>query len=180
MPINLKNPIFFNNSCKLFFCKRKKVLLVKSNTLSFVFEPPVGIGLLKNKNKLFFIFDKQKKIDIHDYSCYLLINKFFKGVNLFFTKVFLIKGLGYKVFYDEKNNILSFKIGYSHIVNIQLNYFMKAFVQRNNKLVIKSPVLDLLGSFTNRILKIKKIDYYKGKGVLLKNKIISLKQGKKA
>ena len=111
----------------------------------------------------FFLFVNLIKTFIFNY-----LNGYFKELNL--------KGIGYSIFI--LNKYLYIDLGYSHYIGIYINknLILKRF---KNKLVIYSKSKILVNNFIKLLEKFKKIDIYKGKGFILKTKVLKLKEGKK-
>jgi large subunit ribosomal protein L6 len=91
-------------------------------------------------------------------------------------------GVGYRV--KQEGQKLVFTLGYSHPVEFLLPEHVEASVDKQVHLVIKSPIKALLGQTAANIIKLRKPDSYKGKGVQLKRGIkrlvkLKLKEVKK-
>lgn len=87
-----------------------------------------------------------------------------------------IKGLGYYIFL--KNNYLVLDLNYSHFIglNVPFGVLLKKF---KTKLVLFGFNRERLVNFANIILKLKKIDIYKGKGLFVRGVKFKLKEIKK-
>jgi len=92
------------------------------------------------------------------------------------VKKIIIKGMGYRV-YNQKLNIY-FKIGYSHLKSVFLPQDISIRITKKTLILICGKKY-LLGNFFNRILKLKKLNIYKEKGLLSPYKKIVLKTVKK-
>ena len=88
----------------------------------------------------------------------------------------MLKGVGFNVY--KKKNFLFFELGFSHYIGICIpkNIIIKRFKAR---LAIFSFSKNLAHNFVKKLLLLKKVDAYKGKGVIYKNQKIILKEGKK-
>ena len=71
------------------------------------------------------------------------------------------------------------KLGFSHSINIIIPQNIN-IINQNNKLIFISNDWLFLTKYIHYIKKYKKTEPYKGKGLLLKNEIIILKEGKKS
>ena len=95
------------------------------------------------------------------------------------TKLKMV-GIGYKVFLDNKiNNLLKFKLGYSHFIYYKLPVNMNVSISKSTIIYISGNCLDNVTQITSDIRSYKKPEPYKGKGILYFNEKIKLKPGKK-
>nr|YP_009327223.1 ribosomal protein L6 [Aphanomyces astaci]AOQ30618.1 ribosomal protein L6 [Aphanomyces astaci] len=130
-------------------------------------------NILLNFNNLF--LRKKKKSFLNLYKS--LIKLKIKGILQGFKLNLFLKGLGFKAFIEE--NILILKLGYSHSINIIIPKNIK-IINQTNKLIFLSNDWLFLTKYVYYIKNHKKPEPYKGKGLLLKNEIIKLKEGKKS
>src|SRR3546814_8661011 len=86
----------------------------------------------------------------------------------------ILKGVGYKAFLTNTSNV-ELKIGYSHSIDYSIPNSVNIDVFKNLILQINSPLKDSLGSISASIKGLKKIDIYKGKGILYKREKLNLK-----
>ena len=107
-----------------------------------------------------------------------LLQKAIIGVNLgFVTRLFFI-GVGFRVESIE-NRVIKLKLGFSHFVYIKIPSLINIFVPKKTRLIIKSCNDQILKEFSAKICSFKFPDVYKGKGIILKNQKLILKEGKK-
>lgn len=90
-----------------------------------------------------------------------------------------LNGVGFKCFYNLHDNFLLLQIGKSHYVKFKNNYKNLIIKTKKNKLLLLSNSNNDLGSFSAKLVSLKKPDSYKNIGVLLKNKSYRKKAGKK-
>lgn len=155
------NKIFFVGplgKLSLIFPIEKIFFFIKNNNLIFV------INIQKNKKSIFNLYNKLIKIKI-------------KGLLQGFKLNLILKGIGFKSFIE--NNHLILKLGYSHNITIEIPNNIKIINQSNN-LIFSSIDYIYLTQFVHYIKNFKKPEPYKGKGLLLKNEKILLKEGKKS
>jgi ribosomal protein L6P/L9E len=107
-----------------------------------------------------------------------LLQKAIIGVNLAFVIRLLFVGVGFRVESIEKN-VIKLKLGFSHFVYIKIPSFIKIFVPKKTRLIVKSCNHQILKEFSAKICSFKFPDVYKGKGILIKNQKLTLKEGKK-
>lgn len=108
---------------------------------------------------------------------YSLIKRNLKGLTQKFKINLFLKGIGFKV--TKINNILFFKLGYSHEIELSIPSQITVSIFNNTNLILYSSNWEQLTQFASIIKKLKKVEPYKGKGILLKNEQILRKEGKK-
>lgn len=90
-------------------------------------------------------------------------------------------GVGYRSFdVDEfKNNLLMFKLGYSHSLYFKVPKDLQIFCLKFTKLFIYGNSYQTVTQTASLIRSYKKPEPYKGKGILYETEKIILKEGKK-
>jgi large subunit ribosomal protein L6 len=186
------NILFFNSylgNINLFFID--KTIKIPLNINIYIkkkiifFKGPFGILSIKQKNLIIFKYNhqlililpiKKNKKSILNLFYKLIIIKI-KGIVKKFKLQLILKGIGFKI--NIENNILHLKIGFSHLIKIIIPNNIQ-IINQNNNLICSSNNFIALTQFIYKIRKIKKPEPYKGKGFLLKNEKILLKEGKKS
>lgn len=168
--INIPKNIDLNIYKNYIVIKGLKGQVIKKNTykVKYFFD--------KNLSKLYLYGNSYKNLSL----CLNMISQFIYGCNfLYFSKISL-KGIGYKIFLED-NNLLRLKLGYSNEVYYQINKQIIINISKKdtNSLILSCYNKQLLNEVLNEIYSLKKPDAYKGKGFLIKNKKIILKQGKR-
>lgn len=184
-----KHTIKIPKNIKVLYCDKK-------NLVTFI--GPSQIKSLKVKMKLFLTIDsniimvtnifasKASATDIKN------INKL-QGTTVAKIKQILIEitytlyhklnlvGVGYRVFpYEQLDNQLYFKLGFSHLTYFKVPSSLKTYCQKFTKLFIfGNSSFDVLTQTAARIRAFKKPEPYKGKGILHDQEKITLKKGKK-
>lgn len=191
--IQIKNKIFFKSSLgniQIFFID--KTLKIPSNVkiiidnktiyfesllgkLSLKFIQNINIFFKNNRLILNVNLKKNKKSILNLYN--KLIKLKIKGVLQGFKLNLILKGIGFKSFIENDQLIL--KLGYSHSISIKIPSNIKIVNQTNN-LIFSSIDYIFLTQFVHYVKSHKKPEPYKGKGLLLKNEKILLKEGKKS
>lgn len=138
---------------------------VKNNTL--IIKGSEGSFTLRNIDSL-----KQNKTLF-----YRLIQKGVVGVNFGYINRLTFVGVGYRV-ESLTDNVITLKLGYSHLISIKIPTAIKAYSPKKSTLILKSFDSQKLNLFTARIRSYRFPDVYKGKGILFKNETIRLKSGK--
>jgi hypothetical protein len=116
------------------------------------------------------------QININSYSLFekLLIKNKIKCTKLFIRKYYLI-GNGLKCYYYKNNIILDFNQNHWYLIKTQINKINIRTIKEN--LYFYSKDNNLINHITNKIIKLKKFNYYKSKGFInFKNKKIFLKK----
>ena len=90
-------------------------------------------------------------------------------------------GVGYRAFpYENLNNQLYFKLGYSHLIYFKVPQPLKTHCQKFTKLFVYGNCsFDKLTQTVAQIRACKRPEPYKGKGILHDQEKVTLKKGKK-
>ncbi|MBQ4192588.1 MAG: 50S ribosomal protein L6 [Bacteroidales bacterium] len=112
-----------------------------------------------------------------------LVNNMVVGVSEGFTVKQELVGVGYRV--AVQGQILTFSLGYSHEIQLQLPAEVKAEVPdikkgETPKLVLKSCDKQLVGQVAAKIRSFRKPEPYKGKGIKFVGEQLRRKAGKTA
>lgn len=155
--ILLKNNILFIKN--IFFCQIKIPIDIK-------------VFLIKN-----IIFLNSESFNIkNEISFYKIIKNLIIGVSKLWIKEIFISGIGYKIYIKEKK--IFFNLGYTDCKFLTIpNYIIIEL--KKEKIILKSVFKDKIGVFVYKILKIKKYNPYKKKGLFLENPIIKKSSKKK-
>lgn len=100
-----------------------------------------------------------------------------KGLSQRFKIGLFLNGIGYKV--QKIDNKLSFKLGYSHEIFVDIPDYIEVLIIKPTQIVFYGANWDKLTQYVHNIKKLRKIEPYKGKGILLKNETVLRKEGKK-
>jgi large subunit ribosomal protein L6 len=98
------------------------------------------------------------------------------GVSVGFTRVLEIVGVGFRA--TVKGDVVDLTIGFSHPVTYKLPAGVKAEVDKDGKLGLKSADRGLLGKVAADIRGFRPPEPYKGKGIRYQGERITLKEGK--
>lgn len=99
------------------------------------------------------------------------------GISLSYVLVLVLQGVGYRV--SKLDNKIVLKLGYSHTHSISIPDGVEIECVKS-EMHIRSPHLALLNSFAFSLRRLRFPDSYKGCGVLYKNELIRVKEGKKS
>lgn len=108
-----------------------------------------------------------------------LIKQTFVGLRSGFRIQLKLVGVGYKV-KTELGFILTFKLGYSHVVSIIIPVGLKVTCLKKSVISIFGSDKQQVNNFAAIIRSYKKPEPYKGKGILYQNEKIILKEGKRS
>jgi len=189
MNIPKKYTIKIPKYISVLYCNEKKII---------TFLGPLKKKSLKIKTKIF-IIKNQKLIKVSSTSFSKISNaekkkiKAIQGTTLALIKQSLIEvssllyqklkliGVGYRVFPVQKfeNQLLLFKLGYSHMIYFKIPNDLKIFCLKLTKLFICGNSYQELTQTAAFIRHCKPPEPYKGKGILYENEKIILKEGKK-
>ncbi|MEZ0180052.1 50S ribosomal protein L6 ['Camptotheca acuminata' phytoplasma] len=159
--------------------QEKNLVNIKYNTnqLQYQFNPLLNIdvkdGFIKVSRTSNDIFTKK----IHGTTRALLSN-IIAGLIKPFIKRIEIVGLGYDV--TKKNSDLVFNLGFSHIIPLTIPSNLEIEIIKNKEIIVKGIDKQFVGEFAAKILKLRKPEPYKGKGIRLFNQYVHRKAGKSA
>ena len=92
-----------------------------------------------------------------------------------------VKGLGYKAYIADGGSVLNLKLGYSHIVRFKFNKFMFAAKLgiKDRMFAVEGPEWVMLTNVVARIMSLRKVDVYRGKGIFKKFQSYKVRIGRK-
>jgi large subunit ribosomal protein L6 len=162
----------------LFFNQINNKILIKSNLgeLSFVLLPNIKIFKENNIIKVIRTNDLKKTRSNHGLTRSILQN-IILGLTKQFTISLIAEGVGYKFQID--NNYLIINVGFTHLIKMIIPTNLKVFLESATKLVITGIDKEIVGFFASRIVAIKPVEPYKGKGILYVGKTVIKKIGKR-
>ncbi len=88
----------------------------------------------------------------------------FVGEELTFKKKLRLKGLGFRISVDMMKRELSLKLGYSHLISLDIPDYITNIKSKKNVMLLESLDKVALGDFFKKIYDLRKADAYKGKG----------------
>ncbi|KAB8121972.1 MAG: 50S ribosomal protein L6 [Candidatus Phytoplasma cynodontis] len=155
----------------------KNLIKVRSsdNILKYHFNPLLNISVKENlitisrPNNDFFM----KKI--HGTTRALLANMILGLKNMFIKKIEIV-GIGFDV--NKESSNLVFNLGFSHKVYLPIMKDIQVEIIKNKEIIVKGFDKQMVGEFSAKILKLKKPEPYKGKGIRLVGQYIHRKSGK--
>lgn len=106
-----------------------------------------------------------------------IISNILYGLSRGFHTNLLLSGVGFRA--QKKDNIIEFKLGYSHLVNLPADPNIKLDIFKNTSLHLHGCSKEQLGNFAARIKHLRLPDSYKGKGIRVRGVNLRLKEGKK-
>lgn len=176
--MNIKNLetkiIFLPKNIEIY--KKQFNLLLKTKYGYIKLNIPKNINLyLKNSYLYVDILNNDKNGKTWE----IIFRNIINGCSRQYLNRLILKGVGYKAFLKSKDN-LELKIGYSHSIDFLVKDSLNIDVFKNLIIQLNSPLKDQLGSTTASLKSLKKVDMYKGKGILYKREKLNLKTGKKA
>lgn len=108
----------------------------------------------------------------------LLVHKF-QGIYRGFFTYLRIVGIGYRVFLNQNDGSLTFKLGFSHLYKVKIPNDVKVFLPEPTLLCFYGLDKNQVTQIAAKIRQLKKPSPYKGKGIRILNSAIKLKQTKK-
>jgi large subunit ribosomal protein L6 len=109
---------------------------------------------------------------------YSLLKNQIEGLSKGFKLVLKLKGVGFKAILDNSRR-LRLKLGYSHDVLVPIPSNLIVNCPKQDQIILFGTNKRDLTKFGASLKRLKKKDPYKGKGILLENEEIVLKEGKK-
>lgn len=97
------------------------------------------------------------------------LDEFLKALNsvkeeVTFKKKLRLKGLGFKISVDMIKRELLLKLGYSHLVNVEIPHYITNIKVKKSIILLESFDKIALGDFLKKVYDLRKADCYKGKG----------------
>jgi large subunit ribosomal protein L6 len=156
-----------------------RLLQVKGPVGEMEFVVPEGVELDLNKESIVIKADFETSFGrMMGGTARSIVNNMVCGVIEGFTAVLNLNGVGYRAKVSGQNLTLS--LGYSHPIDYKLPKTVKAEVEGNTKIILKSCDKQVLGQTTAEIRKYRPPEPYKGKGILFEGEQIKRKAGKAA
>jgi large subunit ribosomal protein L6 len=106
-----------------------------------------------------------------------LVSNLVEGVTAGFTKVLVIKGVGYRA--NAQGRTLKLQLGYSHDVDLPVPEGLEVKTPDQTTIEISGIDKQSVGQFAAEIRRWRKPEPYKGKGIAYKGEFIFRKEGKK-
>lgn len=178
------------NDITLVYCEKKNILLIKGPYTQKVFfsklkifinpyKKFIKISQLSVKN----ISNKERKKikSLRGTTLALIKHKLIETSTIIHKKLKL-HGVGYRIILENSlvnTNLLTFKLGYSHLIYFNLPKTLSVFYFNRTKFCIFGDIYQNINQTSAQIKSKKKPEPYKGKGILYENETIKLKEGKK-
>ncbi len=108
---------------------------------------------------------------------YHIISNIFYGLSRGFHTNLQLSGVGFRA--QKKDNTLEFKLGYSHLVNLDVEKDIQIDIYKNTSIHLQGASKEQVGNFAARIRHLRLPDSYKGKGIRYRGENLRLKVGKK-
>jgi len=163
-----KNFLFFVGVFGMFRFNFMSLLL---NTFLSFFQEVLYFKLLSKNVK-----NLNKKL-------YSININFFKQLDFLHIKKLFLFGVGFRCWlFKNSNNIYSIllKLGFSRDICLEIPLAIKVICLKSTLIFLKSNNRFVLELFAGRLCSLKKLNLYKGKGLMNNNKKIVVKLGKKA
>jgi large subunit ribosomal protein L6 len=106
-----------------------------------------------------------------------LVSNLVEGVTDGFTKVLVIKGVGYRA--NAQGRTLKLQLGYSHDVDLPVPEGLEVKTPDQTTIEITGIDKQAVGQFAAEIRRWRKPEPYKGKGIAYRGEFIFRKEGKK-
>ena len=178
------------NNTSVVYCEKKNILTIKGPLLQKSINLKLKIFINKSK-KLIKISQihitkisnkERKKIKSLRGTTKALIQHKLIEASIIIHKKLKLHGIGYRALLndiDSKDKLLTFKLGYSHLIYFKIHLKLNIFCFSKTKLCIFGNSYQDISQISAKIRSKKTPEPYKGKGILYDNEIITLKEGKK-
>ncbi len=107
-----------------------------------------------------------------------LLSNILYGLSRGFHTNLVLSGVGFRA--QKKDSAIEFKLGYSHLVNLDADPDVKLDIFKNTSLHLHGISKEQVGNFAARIKHLRVPDSYKGKGIRARGENLRLKEGKKS
>ena len=180
IPTNILNSENFE--CKI---SQDKIIFLNFNKESAQIPLPFYTKALFNKENSeieisLLDVNKKKEFDSLKKTLSAKLKNAINGINQGFIKQLVLKGIGFKVFLANDKKSLTFKLGYSHNINLVIPQEIdEIIVVKSNELFLKSSNLEILTQYCSIIKNLIPVNVYKGKGIFYKDESIKLREGKR-
>lgn len=167
----------------VFYCNRKQVLLIKGTLGNKILKLQIKIEVFSSSNFInvtnlpFKKLSNKKTMKSLQGTTIALIKQAFLEVSTITYKKLNLIGVGYKVFLVE--NLIHFKLGYSHSLYFKIPTSISIKCHKTNKLFISGNNYNNVSQTAALFRSYKVPEPYKGKGILYSNENMKLKEGKK-
>jgi len=186
---NKKFAVYIPSEIIFLFHEKKNTLILKGPRGTYIFKPQVFIRPSNNKRTILIsakstrdISNKDKK-NLSSLQGTLTANLKRKITELLVEHCKRLKliGVGYRILKVEnfEGKILTFKLGYSHLIYVRVPFNLKSHCIKFTRLFMFSNCLRDLYQTSANIRDLRKPEPYKGKGVLYAEEKLTLKEGKK-
>ena len=106
-----------------------------------------------------------------------LMNNAILGITKGYEKVLELNGVGFRA--AVQGNKLNLQLGLSHPVEFEIPKEIKISVEKQTTLKISGIDKQLVGMVSSKIIELKPVEPYKGKGIKEKGQYVLRKEGKK-
>jgi large subunit ribosomal protein L6 len=167
--------IYIPTDVKVQFNNYLLTITGKYGTLSQKIEGFINVIILNNTIQLKLLKVTNETKSYHGLTR-ALIQNMIVGVNILFTKILVLDGIGFK--FQLTDQFLIVHAGYSHPIKIKKPSDLALKLKTANKIEITGINKVSVGLFAAEIRKIRPPEPYKGKGIRYVNEIIKRKAGK--
>lgn len=174
-------PVRQPKDLKLTLIAEEKVIFIEKDKNRFIFPiPPSGIFYTPEEKKIW-IVECQKKSKAFFGLYKILLGQVLLGVLFSYRRQLNIVGIGYQASIEKEktDNRLVLKLGYSHLVRLQVPSSLQISCPKPRVIVIKGINLQRVSNFAQAIRRCRLPSTYKEKGIYLLGEQLRLKQGKK-
>ena len=184
-----KQIIKIPNNISVFYCNKKKIIILKNSfkQRSLKLKTKIIVSQVKHQIEIPTISfsklsnNKKKKAKAIQGTIVALLNQLLIETKVMLYKKLHLVGVGYRGFPVEnfEDQLISFKLGYSHTIYYKIPSKLNIFCLKLTKLFIYGFSYQDITLASSQIRAKKLPEPYKGKGIRYENEKIVLKEGKK-
>jgi large subunit ribosomal protein L6 len=174
----------------MLYCDKKMVITFLGPLSNKSLRLKLKIYILKTKSHIFISKlpintisgNEKKKLKALQGTTIAIIKQIITEISYISSKKLLFVGVGYKAFpieLNKKNQILHFRLGYSHQIYFKVSNNFNVFCHKTITLFISGHSYQKISQISALIRSYKYPEPYKGKGILYVNEKIKIKEGKK-
>lgn len=175
---------------KIIYCSKKKIVVLLSSLIKKSLKLNIQLLIINSINIIkvttFSFFkgskNRQKKLKGIQGTTLALLKQLLIETSVMLYEKLKLVGVGYRAFGIPKfqENLLLFKLGYSHSIHFKIKSSVKIFCLKMTKLFVFGNSYTNITHMCSLIRSYKKPEPYKGKGIVYDMENILLKKGKSA
>jgi ribosomal protein L6P/L9E len=183
-----ENKIFvFSKSLKNLNLEKLNFCIINNNRFFIYKNIKNSLRYLVIPNQIFFqkknkilklVFSAKKNSKPQKFYFYTFLN-WTKNINKVYKRLLILRGLGLKVILSDDNKKITLKLGFSHLIVLNIPSNISKVTIKKNRLSLTSSNLQFLRQFAKKIKFFRKYNVYNGRGFAYRREIKKYKIFKK-